>query len=81
MVAAPQPARILDREAPPPQGRFNAGQKMIFWTVVLGGLGSLTGALAYGLTHLLLRSSELSWLLDGLRKKKAGAPVTEGEAT
>lgn len=43
--------------------------------------GSLTGALAYGLTHLLLRSSELSWLLDGLRKKKAGAPVTEGEAT
>lgn len=44
-------------------------------------VGSLTGAVTYGLVHLLLRSAELGWLLDGLRHKRGGVPLPEGEAT
>ena len=49
-------------------------------------VGSLAGAVTYGLVNLALRSPELSWLLEGVRSKRAGAPavespVVEGEAT
>ncbi len=46
---------------------------------VLGG--SLAGAVAYGLVHLALRSSELSWLREGVRPRKAEAALVEGGAT
>lgn len=42
-------------------------------------VGSLSGAVTYGLVHLLLRSAELGWLLDGVRHKSA-VPLPEGEA-
>jgi putative peptidoglycan lipid II flippase len=44
--------------------------------------GTLAGGLAYGLVHVLLRSTELSWLLDGVRRPRRSAePVTEDEPT
>lgn len=43
-------------------------------------VGSLAGAVTYGLVHLLLRSAELGWLLDGVRHKSA-VPLPESEAT
>ena len=46
-------------------------------------VGSLAGALSSGAVHLALRSSELSWLLEGLRAKRrsgeAVASAVEGE--
>lgn len=43
--------------------------------------GTLCGAVVYGLVHLLLRSTELTWLVEGLRSKRAGAPAAGGGAS
>lgn len=46
-------------------------------TAVLAG--TVTGALVYGAVHVLLRSAELAWLIEGLRSKRAGEAATEGQ--
>lgn len=43
--------------------------------------GTISGAVVYGLVHLLLRSTELAWLVDGLRSKRGGPPAAVGSGS
>lgn len=43
--------------------------------------GTICGAVVYGLVHLLFRSTELVWLMDGVRSKRASTPAAVGSGS
>lgn len=45
----------------PPAGRFNAGQKLVFWSVVIGGLGMLLTGLLLMLPFFVVGYDGMHW--------------------